>query len=115
MKFLRTATAAVLANLLLLVLAVCGKRHYKCDHGRPFSEEYIISKARYASADDNRYGNLAVPTGESYISLFFANPLLKNSLDLGCYLIQVYGQPPKYQFSQYVDNKWKLCTLESRS
>ena len=111
MKFLSTAIATALAGLSLLVPAVYGDRQYRCQRGNIISEKEVLSNISDSALTPNREEHPDIPTGESHTTYFYTD-ILPHQLRTS-YLIQVYGKPPNYQFSQYSREGWKLCTLEN--
>ncbi|CAD6499055.1 BgTH12-04707 [Blumeria graminis f. sp. triticale] len=115
MKFLSATTTAAFASLLLLVPTAYGNGQFRCPRGDPFTMTRILEMAQQASIDDNLPSNPAIPTGESCTSYCFSGPSRNDGTETYGHLLQVYGQPPKYQFSQHVGGKWELCTFENVS
>ncbi|CAD6499061.1 BgTH12-04713 [Blumeria graminis f. sp. triticale] len=115
MKFLSTATAAALASLLLLVPTVYGNRQYKCPSGDTFEEAMIMDLANKAREENNRDSHPGIPTHELCKSYFFTRKIPGDDSKQYAYLLQVYGQPPTYQFSQQFNYGWQQCSLENGS
>ncbi|SZF03383.1 unnamed protein product [Blumeria hordei] len=112
MKFISTATTAALAGILLLAPAAYGNRQFKCDDGNLMSLEDVKKKACNSAFVENIDKHPNVPTEESHKSYLFAQRTYANIPGLSAYLLQVYGDPKKYQLSQYSDMEWKVCSLQ---
>nr|8OXH_A Chain A, AVRA6 [Blumeria hordei]8OXH_B Chain B, AVRA6 [Blumeria hordei] len=86
--------------------------YYKCDVGDSVNLEEVLNMDCDAALTENRDEHPRIPTGESHKSYFFTKRACRDRLGLACYLLQVYGYPKKYQFSQYSNMEWKVCSLQ---
>ncbi|CCU75836.1 CSEP0254 putative effector protein [Blumeria hordei DH14] len=115
MKFISTATTAALAGIILLAPAAYGNQHYKCDDGDPVGVEEAQSMEDDCASTKNLDEHPAILTGESHKSYLFARRVYLNKPGISIYMIQVYGNPKKYQLSRHVDKEWIVCSLQDIS
>ena len=108
MKFISTATTGALACISLLVPTAYGNREYKCESGDPLLESQVFAMETERFTIPNSHEHPAIPTLEPHKTYFSMRSL--NPYGVSSYLVQVYGEPPKYQVSQMSTEGWKLCT-----
>ncbi|CCU74334.1 putative candidate secreted effector protein [Blumeria hordei DH14] len=112
MKLISTNTTVALAGLLLLIPTAYGSLQYGCELGDLVSMELVLRLSSGHNESHNRDGNPAIPTREKYTSTSFTKKLSAIDTRHVGYLIQVYGDPPQYQLSQYSERGWGVCALE---
>ncbi|CCU74314.1 unnamed protein product [Blumeria hordei] len=112
MNLISSITTVALAGLLLLIPTAYGNLHYRCPYGDPFSVEEVLRLSNGHSERYNRNSDPTIPTGENYTSALFSKPLDKTVFEVSGYIIQVYGNPPKYRLSVFVDGRYHVCPLE---
>ncbi|CAD6499054.1 BgTH12-04706 [Blumeria graminis f. sp. triticale] len=113
MKFLSTTITAVFAGISLLVPTAYGNLQYRCEIGDPITESQVLETVNKSFLIDNSPQHPAIPTTEPHKTYFSTRPWSGSESGIASFLIQVYGQPPKYQVYQGVARGWRLCTLEN--
>ncbi|VCU39198.1 BgtE-20043 [Blumeria graminis f. sp. tritici] len=111
MQLLSATRTAALAGLLLQLLTAHGYPHYQCEHGELLSVQEIIDLSVNVKTRHNQDDHPAIPSGQPCKSYTISGPAGPYDETLLYYLIQVYGQPPKIQFSQKTENGWKECSI----
>ncbi|CCU74325.1 putative candidate secreted effector protein [Blumeria hordei DH14] len=112
MKLISTNTTVALAGLLLLIPTAYGSLQYRCDRGDPLSLEDVLKSATGKPENKFRKEQPAIPTGDKYSSIYFTKSVDSNDIYHAAFLLQVYGDPPQYQLSQYSEEGWGLCDVE---
>ncbi|CAD6503153.1 BgTH12-02822 [Blumeria graminis f. sp. triticale] len=111
MKFLRAATVAAMAGLLLLVPAAYGKMYYQCVSEKTFTVSAIEKYKKKASIDQVRSDDPEVITGQQCKAARFTERL-QNKVKMS-YLFQVVGMEPSYRLFEYNESTWQPCILRN--